>query len=250
MLSRICIISSTVTSVLIFQVMPDWAVGKEEAWRALTARWRGEDEEWNAVSARNSRNRGSGGTHRGGNLSSERYRAKLVRIYIKQPPINFHSRMFMLDTDNISFAMQEHQLERPVGPYFAWEDMRTITAPDLSQPQPEPRRLYGRAGVDGPEYLKVMGEINPEVDDPRNAMEIDERAAIIAGGGREHGRTRVLDKVIPHAPELTLTRVRATLAPEDPRPPPRRRPTAAPGHDVSFTHLFPPSLRQYYFFVG
>ena len=144
----------------------------------------------------------------------------------------------MLDTHNISFAMQERELERPVGPYYAWEDMRTITAPDLSQPQPQLPEFYGRAGVDGPEYLRVMGEMNPHLEDPRGDMEIDERAAIIAGGGREHGRTRVLDKVIPRAPELTLTRVKATLAPEDPQPPPRRRP-AATGHDVSFTHFHP-----------
>jgi hypothetical protein len=73
------------TCVLIFQVRPDWAYGKEEAWRALTARWRGEDEEWNALSERNKANRGSGGTHRAGNLGSERYKAKLVYTYMEQP---------------------------------------------------------------------------------------------------------------------------------------------------------------------
>jgi hypothetical protein len=74
---------------LIFQVRPDWAYGKEEAWRALTARWRGEDEEWNAVSERNKANRGSGGTHRAGNLGSERYKARLVYTYMEQPAFIF-----------------------------------------------------------------------------------------------------------------------------------------------------------------
>jgi hypothetical protein len=217
--------------------MPNWASGKEDAWRALTARWHGEDPEWNTLSARNKGNRGSGGTHRAGNLSTERYRGKLVCIYMKQPPINFHSRMFMIDTHNISFAMQERHLGRPVSPYASWEDMRMV-APDFSQPQPQLPVFYGTAGRDGPEYLKVMAEMNPHLEDVRGAMEVDERAAIVAGGGFQHGRARVLDKVIPRTPELTLTQVRATLTPDDPVPPPRHRP-AATGHDVSFTHFHP-----------
>ena len=88
------------TWLLVFQVRPDWAFGKEDAWRALTARWRGEDEEWNALSQRNKANRGSGGTHRAGNLDSQRYKAKLVCTYIYFP-----SCLFLLGTHNISLAM-------------------------------------------------------------------------------------------------------------------------------------------------
>lgn len=66
--------------------MPDWAYGKEEAWEALTARWRGEDAEFNALSARNKANRGSGGTHRAGNMDHGRFKEKLVYIYIEQTP--------------------------------------------------------------------------------------------------------------------------------------------------------------------
>jgi len=61
--------------------MPDWADGKEDAWEALVARWCGEDEEFNALSERNKKNRGDGGTHRAGNRDIARFKEKQVYIY-------------------------------------------------------------------------------------------------------------------------------------------------------------------------
>ncbi|KAI4985327.1 hypothetical protein ZWY2020_017957 [Hordeum vulgare] len=146
-----------------FWFRPDWAYGKEEAWTALIARWRGEDEEWNALSERNKANHGSGGTHRAGNLGSERYKAILA------------------------------------------ED---------------------------PNYLAAVVGFNPKVDDPR-AVDPDERALVVSGGGLQHGRLRVLDKVTPRTATLSLTRIKATLNVDDPAPPPQRRPSR-PCYDAAF----------------
>ena len=216
---------------MVFQVRPDWAFGKEDAWRALNARWRGEDEEWNALSQRNKANRGSGGTHRAGNLGSERYKAKLVCTYIYFP-----SRLFLLGTHNISLAMQEEKLGRPVADFESWDSMR-MKKPDLSQPQPQLPEYFGTAQEDGAKYLEVMVALNPEVEDPRTA-EPDERALVVSGGGLQHGRLRVMDKMTPRTPTLSLTRIKATLGADDPAPPPRRRPSQ-PGYDVSFSHFHP-----------
>ena len=61
--------------------MPAWADGKEDAWLELSARWRGEDVEFNALSERNKANRGSGGTHCAGNRNHGRFKAHMVYMY-------------------------------------------------------------------------------------------------------------------------------------------------------------------------
>ena len=71
--------------VLIFQVIPQWCDGKEAAFEALVMRWLGEDADFNAVSERNKANRGTGGTHSAGSLSTGRYKDKMVHIYMEQP---------------------------------------------------------------------------------------------------------------------------------------------------------------------
>lgn len=43
------------------EVRPDWVYGKEEAWRALTARCRKEDDEWNALRTGTRRTAAAGG---------------------------------------------------------------------------------------------------------------------------------------------------------------------------------------------
>ena len=63
--------------------MPDWADGKENAWEALVSRWVGDDAEFDAVSKRNKANRGTEGTHSGGNLNHHRFKEKLVYVYIE-----------------------------------------------------------------------------------------------------------------------------------------------------------------------
>ena len=65
--------------------MPLWADGKDDAWEALAKRWTGEDAEFAAVSARNKKNRGTDGTHSGGNLNHGRFKERLVCIYMELP---------------------------------------------------------------------------------------------------------------------------------------------------------------------
>jgi len=144
--------------------------------------------------------------------------------------------MFLLDTHNISLAMQEAHLGRPVSSYEAWDSMRQ-KKPDLSQPQPSPAEYYGTAEKDGANYISAFSGFNPEVEDPRSA-DTDERALVVSGHGRQHGRLRVLDRVTPRTPALSLTRINATLTADDPAIPPPRRPSR-PSYDVSFSHSHP-----------
>ena len=67
---------------IVFQFKPSWAYGKDDAWRALVSRWAGEDPAFKALSERNKLNRGSGGTHRAGARNHDRFKAKLVYIYM------------------------------------------------------------------------------------------------------------------------------------------------------------------------
>ena len=109
--------------------------------------------------------------------------------------------------------------------------------PDLSEPQPSLPGFYGTTEVDGPVYLEVFSAFHPEVEDPRYE-ETDVRALVVAGRGREHGRLKVLDRVTPRTPALSLTRIKATLTADDPTIPPRRRPSQA-NADVSFSYFHP-----------
>src|SRR3954466_1738512 len=139
-------------------------------------------------------------------------------------------------TYNISLAMQEGKLGRPVGDFEAWDSMR-MKKPDLSQPQPQLPEYFGTAQEDCARYLEVMVGFNPELEDARTA-EPDERALVVSGGGLQHGRQRVMDKMTPRTPTLSLTRIKATLGADDPAPPPRRRPSQL-GYDVSSSHFHP-----------
>lgn len=69
-----------------FQVVPDWAKGHLDAWEEVVrTRWLREDEEFAAVARRNAENRGDGGTHCAGNRSFDRFKGKIVCIYIERP---------------------------------------------------------------------------------------------------------------------------------------------------------------------
>lgn len=212
--------------------MPTWADGKEDAWLALSARWRGEDAEFNALSERNKANRGSGGTHCAGNRNHGRFKAHMVYMYTWNNLYLFPF-VILLDTHNIFLSMQETHLERPCSDYEVWEMMKQ-KKPDMSQPQPSLPEFYGTAKEDGANYLEAFTGFHPEVEDPR-AAETDERAVVVAGRGREHGRFKILDRVIPRTPALSLTRIKATLTADDPAIPPRR-PSRA-NDDVSFSHF-------------
>ena len=65
--------------------MPDWADDKEDAYEALVMRWLGLDPDFNAVSKRNKKNRGSKGTHRAGSRNHDCFKEKMVYIYMEQP---------------------------------------------------------------------------------------------------------------------------------------------------------------------
>jgi len=117
--------------------------------------------------------------------------------------------MFLLGTHNISLAVQEEKLGRPASWYESWESMR-MKKPDLSQPQPQLPEYFGTAQEDGAKYLEALVAFNPEVDDPRSA-DPDERALVVSGGGLQHGRLCVMDKMTPRTPTLSLTRIKATL---------------------------------------
>lgn len=66
-----------------FQVIPDWAERKADAWEVLVSRWVGEDPEFAVVSERNRENRGSEGTHSAGNRNHFLFKEKLVYIYME-----------------------------------------------------------------------------------------------------------------------------------------------------------------------
>ena len=116
----------------------------------------------------------------------------------------------------------------------AWANIK-VKRPDLSKPQPSLPEYYGTAKNDLDRYCTAFTGFNPEVDNPLE-HETDERALVVAGYGRPHGRYRCVDSVTPHTPELTLTRVKATLTVDGPAIPPPRRPSRA-RHDVSFLNF-------------
>jgi hypothetical protein len=67
-----------------FQVVPEWAEAYREAWEELVRmRWLRTDEEFAAVSMQNLDNRGDGGTHCVGNRSFDRFKGKMVCIYME-----------------------------------------------------------------------------------------------------------------------------------------------------------------------
>ena len=69
-----------------FQVAPGWIEGRDDAWRELIrTRWLKEDEEFAAVARRKAENRGGGGTHCTGKRSFERFKGKMVCIYMELP---------------------------------------------------------------------------------------------------------------------------------------------------------------------
>jgi hypothetical protein len=61
--------------------------------------------------------------------------------------------------------------------------------------------------------IKMFTGFHPEVDDPLEE-ENDEVALMVAGHGKEHGRTRILSLVMQ--PTRTLTQIRATLTADHP----------------------------------
>lgn len=213
--------------------MPHWADGKEDAYEALVALWLGNNEEFKAISERNKANRGHEGTHCAGARNHHRFKEKMVCTYMEQP--TFFSVMFLPGMRNISLAMQESITgNQPLTDMETWEKMR-MKRPDLSQPQPSLPEYFGTAKEDKDNYCTAFLDYNPEVDDPMR-QETDVRALVVGGHGRENGRFRCLNQVTPRTPELSLTRIKATLTADGPAvPPPRRLPRARA--DVSFLNL-------------
>ena len=138
--------------------------------------------------------------------------------------------MFLLDTHNISLAMQAESRGESISDMKAWEKIK-MKKPDLSKPQPSLPEYYGTAKKNLDLYCKTFQGFHPEVDDPIQ-HETDVRALVVAGRGSEHGRYRLADTVTPHIPELSFARGKATLTVDDPAIPPPRRPSRA-RYDVS-----------------
>ena len=158
--------------------MPHWCEYKEDAFEALVKKWLGENEEFNAVSERNRANRGTGGTHSAGSLSTGRYKAKLVHIYMEEAAFYFPSCSHLI-THNISLAMQETKLKRTLTDMEAWEKMKQKN-PDLTQPQPSFPEYFGNAEENTRLYYLALTSLRPEVEDSLE-VETDERAMMVAG---------------------------------------------------------------------
>jgi hypothetical protein len=106
-----------------------------------------------------------------------------------------------------------------------WKRSRT-----KKDPKDKTKSMYGTAETDLQNYTEVFTQLHPEVDDPLE-VEVDERAVIIAGSGKPHGRHRLMNSVL--RPTTSLTRIRATSTSDDPVPP-RPRPSGSrqPAVDV------------------
>ena len=126
--------------------------------------------------------------------------------------------------------MQEESTGGFVSDVKAWEKMK-MKKPDLSKPQPSLPEYYGKAKENLDLYCAAFKGFHPEVDDPME-HETDVRALVVAGGRREHGRSKTADTVTPHVPDLSLTRVKSTLTADDPAITRHRRPSRA-RYDVS-----------------
>lgn len=68
-----------------------WCEHKEDAFEVLASRWIGEDPDFEAVSKRNKKNRGSMGTHSAGSRNHGLFKKHLVYIYMEQPSFISHN---------------------------------------------------------------------------------------------------------------------------------------------------------------
>ena len=105
--------------------------------------------------------------------------------------------------------MQESDMGDTFTHLTTWKRMKQ-KKPDLMQPQPSLPEYYGSSEEDLRTYCDTVQAFYPKVDDPFQE-DVDERALVLASGGRPHGRGRVLDKVA--RPDMNLSRVKATLPP-------------------------------------
>lgn len=141
--------------------------------------------------------------------------------------------MFLVDTHDISLAMQEADTQEPVSDLLAWKKMKE-KKPNLDEPQPSLPEYFGTAADDIDLYCSTFRGMHPEVDDPIRE-ETDERALVMASHGREHGRYRILNAVVK--PTMSLTRVRATHTADLPPIAPSRQPRRSAY--VSLSHFHP-----------
>ena len=132
---------------------------------------------------------------------------------------------FLLDTHDTSLEMQEADLGEPLTDMQVWEKMK-MKKVDLTEPQPSFPKFFGNAKEHIASYVQTFQGINPEVENPLRE-ETDPRAVVMAGHGWEHGRPVCLSSILPHTPELGLTRVKATLTADDPPIQPSRRSSRA-----------------------
>ena len=217
-----------------FQVVPDWADGTRlDAWKELVkTRWLLEDQEFAAVARRNAKNRGEGGTHRGGNRSFQRFFEDLVCISMEQVLVIFCHVSYLIRITFL-FVMQVAKAKpgEVITEMIAYDKYRSKRKdPKLTEPQlPE---YYGNAGEHIGDYITEMKEKYPHLDFPLEE-ETDDDVVLLSGHGLEHGRTKCLNPVIRPRLTTSFTRLKSTRSSDSPPIPPRRQ-SRTSTHDVSF----------------
>ena len=219
-----------------FQVVPDWADGARlDAWKELVrTRWLKEDEDFAAVAERNAKNRGEGGTHRGGSRNFQRFFDDLVCISMEQPLLVIFCHVSYLVGITFLFVMQVANAKpgEVITEMMAY-DLYRSKKKDPKKKDPQPTVYYGNAGAHIQDYITEMKEKYPEVDFPLE-QETDDDVVLLAGHGLAHGRTKCLNPVIRPRLTTSFTRLKSTRSADSPPLPPRDRQRRTSTHDVSF----------------
>jgi hypothetical protein len=216
-----------------FQVVPEWAENKRDAFEAVVrGRWLLEDEEFRARAEQNKSNRGEDGTHCAGNRNYDRFKEKMVTFLLYHHVSYFTVILIFLFTMQVA--------EAPPGEVIhdiqVYERMRTKKL-DLSKPQPQWPEYFGHAQKDLLDYGVVMTGRHPEVEDPFDAP-VDPDSLLLAGRGLPHGRLRLLNKQVKPTLTTSYTRLKSTLSKDDPPLPRSSQPRGSSAKvDVSSSHF-------------
>lgn len=95
---------------------------------------------------------------------------------------------------------------------MTWQVMKR-KKPNLELPQPQLPEYYGKAKETIDLYCEAVQILHPHLDDPME-HEVVEEALVSASSGREHGRYKMLNAVVP--PTITLTQLKATRTADHP----------------------------------
>ena len=93
----------------------------------------------------------------------------------------------------------------PVPSLVAWKEGKRKNKKQLA-PNEDP--FFGKTTAEINEYNKAYIELNGELADPTDEPinhPVDERAVVLAGGGKPHGRLRILNSML--VPTTSITRL-------------------------------------------